>query len=128
MSTSRVPLIAAGITSLVVFIYAFFMHAILIIETLTRSRLLSRLMTPEMGVLHGTICVVGGLLGLGYVYHIVWRNQLLSRRGRLLWSIAVAVGYGQAFYWYNHLAGSRAIDKASLQSGKAERNCRSADS
>lgn len=125
MSTSRVPLIAAGITSLVVFAYAFFMHATLIVGSFTGSRLLSRLMTPGMGVVHGIICVVGGLLGLGYVYHIVYRNQLLSRRSRLLWSIAVAVGYGQIFYWYNHLAGSRVIDETSELDDAREQECRS---
>ena len=112
MSMPRAQLIVCGISSLGVLIYALFIHAALIISMLTSTRLLSRLMTPQMGVVHGIICVVGALLSLCYMYHIVCRNKLLSRQGRLLWLLAVAAGYGQIFYWYNHLAVGRAVDGA----------------
>lgn len=103
-------IIVSGALSWVVLVYLASMHSILIVDGVTGSHRLSRIMTPSMGVVHGIICVFGGAMAVIFVIH-AFRNNELSITKRILWSIAIAAGYGMVFYWYSYITHSDS-DKA----------------
>lgn len=103
-------IIVSGVFSCVVLVYLASMHSILIVDGVTGSHRLSRIMTPSMGVVHGIVCVLGGAMAVIFVIH-AFRNNELSITRRILWAIALAVGYGMVFYWYTHISHSD-TDKA----------------
>ena len=90
----------SGVFSAIVFLYAATIHGLLLID----RGLLSHLMTPTMGVMHGFICIGGAILGVYFIGH-AFKNRSLTRRSRLLWGLALICGYGLIFYWYKHIRG-----------------------
>jgi hypothetical protein len=104
MFDSRLFLIGSGAFSLVVILYAGFMHTSLIVMSPDQSLLFfSRLFgNPAIIGLHVTVCILGPVPAVMFIVD-AFRNSSISKRRRLLWVPATVIGYGLIFYWYFHI-------------------------
>lgn len=109
MNGSRLFLIGSGVVSLVVILYASFLHGIMLVLAVTDPSLdqmtafFSRLLgSPAFIGLHIAICILGPMLAIVFIVHAC-RNPGISLSQRLVWIPALATGYGLIFYWYLHI-------------------------
>ena len=109
MYESRLFLVGSGILSLVVILDAGFLHTSLIVASMiypTPDQVLDfltpLLLSPAIVGLHVTVCILGPFLAIMFIGH-TFRNPSISKRHRVLWVPALAIGYGLIFYWYFHI-------------------------
>lgn len=105
MNNSRAFMIGSGLLSLVVILYASFMHGTMIVMFIysSRDQLLtfsSRLFgNPIIIGLHAIVCIFGAALAIIFMVD-AFRNSSIPKLRRLIWVPALACGYGLVFYWY----------------------------
>ena len=109
MNGSRLFLIGSGFVSLIVILYAGFLHGTMLVLAVVDPSLdqmtafFSRLFgNPAFIGLHVAICILGPMLAIVSIVHAC-RNPGISLSQKLLWMPALATGYGLIIYWYLHI-------------------------
>ncbi|MHB9081793.1 MAG: hypothetical protein ACYC3X_30370 [Pirellulaceae bacterium] len=96
--------VAVGAVSLATLVYLLAFYSVMIS---LQSRGLTNQMDaiiskPLVTAAHVSVCLGGGAIALWMMVHALLNRQLRLWR-RVVWVVAVAVGFGMIFYWYFHL-------------------------
>ena len=96
--------VAVGAVSLATLVYLLVFYSVMIsLQSRGLTNQMDAIMSkPPVTAAHVAVCLGGGATALWMMVHAL-RNRQLRLWRRVVWAVAVAVGFGMIFYWYFHL-------------------------